>query len=328
MSVPETSVRLESGVTALEYHRVHLARGRSVWRALLGSVLVAVGTFGAVPVALMLVFGLGGALLGDGFVATVEKITDPESVTPTMMAYLLLSLACAIPVVWLVTFTLQHLRLGWVTSVVGRMRWGYFWRCMGFAALALTATLMVGSLVPATGDAGPALDGVNEFTTTAVAMALVIVLIVPFQAAAEEYVFRGYLTQAFGGLFSHPVVARVIAVGVPAFLFALAHGAQDPPIFVDRLAFGIVAGVLVLATGGLEAAIAMHVLNNFVAFALALAFTDMESALNPTGGSWWSLPSTLTQSLVYLGLVWWWARRSGLATTVEAPVLASPARPV
>src|SRR5690606_10322147 len=147
---------------------------------------------------------------------------------------------------------------------------------------------------------------------------------VPFQAAGEEYLFRGYLTQAFGGLFNAPWVSRAAAVLVPALLFALAHGAQDPPIFVDRLAFGLVAGVLVIATGGLEAAIAMHVLNNFVAFGLALAFTDMTSALNPTGGTWWSLPSTLTQSFVYLALAAWAARRVGLANQVWGAVVLAP----
>ena len=101
------------------------------------------------------------------------------------------------------------------------------------------------------------------------------------------------------------------AVLIPAVLFALAHGAQDAPVFVDRLAFGIVAGILVIATGGLEAGIAMHVLNNFLAYGFALAFSDMTTALNPTGGSWWTLPTTLTQSLVYLALAIWAARRMG-----------------
>ena len=32
----------------------------------------------------------------------------------------------------------------------------------------------------------------------------------------------------------------------------------------------------------------------------------MGTALNPTGGSWWSIPVTLTQSLVYLGLALLW----------------------
>ena len=65
----------------------------------------------------------------------------------------------------------------------------------------------------------------------------------------------------------------------------------------------------------------MHVLNNFLAFGLALAFGDMASTLNPTGSSWWSIPVTLTQSLVYLVLAVLVARRMGLATTTTGRVL-------
>ena len=161
----------------------------------------------------------------------------------------------------------------------------------------------------------------NDFTSTTRDFLLVIVILTPLQAAGEEFAFRGYLMQAFGGLFSSPV----IAVALSSVLFALAHGlAQDLPVFVDRLAFGLVAGALVVLTGGLEAAIAMHVLNNFLAYGLALAFTDMSSALNPTGGSWWSLPGTLTESLVYLALATWWARRTGVASTASAPEAPIP----
>jgi hypothetical protein len=78
-----------------------------------------------------------------------------------------------------------------------------------------------------------------------------------------------------------------------------------------------VAGILVIATGGLEAGIAMHVLNNFVAYGFALAFSDMTTALNPTGGSWWTLPTTLTQSLVYLALAIWAARWMGVSNVVD-----------
>lgn len=327
MSDLQSNVRDASEVAELEYHQVHRARGRGVWRPLLGSILVAVGVFGVVPVALLLAFGFAGMVGGQSFGDATAQLADVTDPTPAMLAYLMLSLAAGIPVVWLVTLTLHHLRLGWVTSVAGRMRWRYFVHCLGLSVVALFATLVVGALVPTTGSQA-ALDGLNEFTPTLRAFVVVVVLLVPFQAAAEEYVFRGYLTQACGGLFNHPVVSRTVAVVVPAVLFALAHGAQDPPVFVDRLAFGLVAGVLVLVTGGLEAAIAMHVLNNVVAFGLALAFTDLGTALNPTGGSWWSLPGTLTQSLVYLGLAWWVARARGLRTSAPRPVLASPVRPV
>ena len=149
------------------------------------------------------------------------------------------------------------------------------------------------------GQSGDVSGHANAFTSTTRDYLLVIAFLTPFQAAGEEYLFRGYLTQAFGGLFHRAWVA----VLVPAFLFGLAHGlGQSVPVFFDRFAFGLVAGTLVVLTGGLEAGIAMHVLNNWLAFGLALAYGDMTSTLNPTGGSWWSIPVTLTQSLVYLGL--------------------------
>ena len=140
-----------------------------------------------------------------------------------------------------------------------------------------------------------------------------MLLLTPFQAAGEEYFFRGYLTQAFGGSSRGRRAWQGARDRGPAVLFAIAHGlGQSVPLFFDRLAFGLVAGVLVIYTGGLEAGIAMHVLNNFLAFGLALAFGDMGTALNPTGGSWWNIPVTLTQSLVYLGLAVLVARRMGL----------------
>ena len=75
----------------------------------------------------------------------------------------------------------------------------------------------------------------------------------------------------------------------------------------------------------------MHVLNNWLAFGLALAFGDMASTLNPTGGSWWSIPVTLTQSLVYLGLLPGRGRRMGLADrtdpAVRPAVLVASGRP-
>ena len=113
---------------------------------------------------------------------------------------------------------------------------------------------------------------------------------------------------------------RTQAVAYPYFVVAmLFYGLQ--------MAFGLLAGVLVILTGGLEAGIAMHVLNNFLAFGVALAYGDMASALNPSGGTWWSLPVTLTQSLGYLVLVLWAARRRGLVTTAgRAELVASGGR--
>ncbi|HEX2773301.1 MAG TPA: type II CAAX endopeptidase family protein, partial [Micromonosporaceae bacterium] len=256
-------------------------------------------------------FAVWFLLRGDPVIAGMERLLDLNDPTPAGLAYLNLTLASAIPVTWLLVRALHGVRPRWLASVRPRIRWGWFATCLGLSVLALVLTLVVSSLLPAVDQGTPISGDLNELTPTLRDFLLVVLLLTPLQAAGEEYAFRGYLTQAFGGIVRHPLPA----VLGPAFLFALAHGAQSAPVFVDRFAFGVLAGVLVILTGGLEAGIAMHMLNNWLAFGMALAFGDMASALNPTGGSWWSLPVTLTQSLGYLALVLWVARRRGLGTT-------------
>ena len=302
----------------VEYHQVQRALGRwghrGWWRPVVGILLLVVMLLLVVQVGLIVALTLGLLLTGtDDVQAEVTRILDTDAVTPLGLAYLNVSIAAAIPVVVVIALLLHRLRPGWLASVTGRMRWRWLLTCVGLAVVALVATLVVSAFLPAQGEGAEVGGSLNSWTPELRNFVLVVVFLTPLQAAGEEYAFRGYLTQAFGGLFG----SRVAAVLLPALLFALAHGAQDLPVFFDRFAFGLVAGVLVIATGGLEAGIAMHVLNNFLAFGLALAFSDMTSALNPTGGSWWNIPVTLTQSLTYLVLAIWAARRMGIANTVD-----------
>jgi membrane protease YdiL (CAAX protease family) len=308
----------------LEYHEL-LRGGRwASWRVLLGVplALVAVVLVQSVPVV---VWTIGLMAQGRSY-DEVSEVATGGTVTPAFLAVVNLGWAFTIPVVLLVVWLMHRLRPGWVASVAGRIRWRFLIACFGLSFVALFANLLVSSLLPA--QSGDSISGsLNDFTAQTRNFALVILLLTPLQAAGEEYAFRGYLTQAFGGLLAGlgPWVSRSVAVVVPALLFATAHGAgQGWPIFTDRFAFGVVAGILVIATGGLEAGIALHVLNNFLAFGIALAFGDMTSALNATGGSWWSLPSTLTQAVVYTALSIWMARRMGLATRTAPVVLAAP----
>ena len=110
---------------------------------------------------------------------------------------------------------------------------------------------------------------------------------------------------------------------VTAALFALAHGTQNFPLFFDRFAFGLIAAWLVTRTGGLEAGIALHVLNNFLAFGLALSYGDLSETLNVSEASWWNILLTVTQSAVYAGLVLVVARQDGPAD--PHPDAAAPA---
>ena len=224
------------------------------------------------PFVVSIPFVIWFAANGRGVADQFERMVDLDNATPIGLAYLNLLLASAIPVTWLLIRILHGLRPRWLSSVLPRLRWRYLLVCFALAFVALFATLLVSAILPAQ-DTGTEMSGhVNDFTSTTRDFLLVVLFLTPLQAAGEEYAFRGYLTQAFGGLFR----SRIAAVVIPATLFALAHGVgQSPPIFFDRFAFGLVAGTLVILTGGLEAGIAMHVLNNWLAFGIALAFGDL-----------------------------------------------------
>lgn len=305
---------------AVDYHQLQ-RRGRpGVWRPVVGVLLLLFGLFVLAPFGAFAPVIAWLVATGQPVGAGLESVVDLDDVTPLGLAYVNIVLASAIPIAILINLALHGLGPGWLMSVARRIRWRFLMACLGLSVVALVATVIVSSVLPQAGG-GELSTAANDFTSTTRDFLLVVLLLTPLQAAGEEFAFRGYLMQAFGGIFP----SRVVAVVLSSLLFALAHGiGQDLPIFVDRLAFGLVAGTLVLLTGGLEAGIAMHVLNNFLAFGLALAFTDMSSALNPTGGTWWSLPGTLTQSLVYLGLATWLARRMGLAVTAEPAILEAP----
>lgn len=322
--VPLSEAEVAAAYPPLEYHQLHRAGDRGWWRPLLGVVAVVVGMQVLLPLGILALFVGGLAATGAGSDA-IDALLDSDDLQPLTLAYLMVSLALLTPLVWLVTRVLHGLRPRWTTSVAPRMRWAFFAACMALSVVALLASMVVSVLVasidphalPGESEVG----GLNAFTATTRDFLLVIVLLTPLQAAGEEYLFRGYLTQVAGGIFSRPAVARTVAVVAPALLFALAHGAQDPAVFFDRFAFGLAAGVLVILTGGLEAGIALHVMNNWFAFGLALAFGDMSTVLTPTGGSWLSIPVTLTQELVFLGLALAVHRGMGLARHADSAVL-------
>ena len=283
------------------------------WRPLVGSVLLLVLVFAVVPLIAGTLAFVALLAAGNSTEEATAVLDVTAETTPAGLALLNIVIALAIPATWAVTWWLHRLKPRWLSSVGPRLRWRFLFVCLVLSVVALLASLAVSLLLPLAPGEAP-VGEVNDFTSRTRDFMLVILLLTPLQAAGEEYLFRGYLTQAFGSLVWARRASQALAVLGPALIFALFHGlSQDAPVFFDRFAFGVVAGILVIRTGGLEAAIAMHVLNNFLAFGLALAFGDLTTALTATGGSsWWMILSTLTQSLVYLGLATWVAKAMGI----------------
>ena len=76
----------------------------------------------------------------------------------------------------------------------------------------------------------------------------------------------------------------MVAAVVTAALFSLAHLPGDLPTFLDRFAFGLAASAVVWLTGGLEAAIVLHGVNNVLVFVLAGALGDGVATESVPGG--------------------------------------------
>jgi membrane protease YdiL (CAAX protease family) len=283
------------------------------WKPVLGIVIVIFGMLIVAPLVLMPVLALAVWTEGGDFAKKFQDAATLTTVDPAALLYLNLVLGSMVLVTWFVIRVVHRMRPRWLASVMPKIRWKFLFACLGLAAVALIAQILVGELVPGGGEG---LGGkVNSFTGTSLAVALVVVLTTPLQAAGEEYVFRGYLMQAVGALFGN----KWIAIVVTATVFALAHGGQNPPLFFDRFMFGLIAGWLVIRTGGLEAGIAMHILNNFLAFGAALAFGNLTDTLTVSHVSWWNIVLTLTQSGVYAVLVLWLAKKMNLQTTTRPP---------
>jgi uncharacterized protein len=160
-------------------------------------------------------------------------------------------------------------RGGWRTllSVDRRIRWRWLALCLAVAVgegvLSAIADAVFAALGAPLGPPPGAWVGWPRFAPLAVA---VMVAIVP-QAIAEEVVFRGTVLQALGAW----VRPAWFAILVSSVVFAEGHE-WSLPSFVATSVFGLVLGWLTVRTGGLEAAIALHVLHN-VSFFLTWAAT-------------------------------------------------------
>jgi len=300
------------------------------WKPPLG-ILLAIVSFFVIQVALTGLLA-AGVLAEHGTQDFARHFADAGSlkdVTPWTMLYVNLGLASLTLVAWFVVRVVHGMRFRWLVSVLPGVRWRFFFASLGLAVVALGASLVLGAFLPgdANGTAGTAHVPTGQLLVTAI----VILVTTPLQAMGEEFGFRGYLMQAFGSFMDDfaellgataraaRIIAQTFALLLTSACFALAHGTQNFPLFFDRFVFGLMAGLVVILVGGLEAGIALHILNNLVAFGVAIAYDQLDSTLTVSEASWWQIPITLVQNGIFLLLVVWLARRMGLRNKTAPP---------
>ena len=111
---------------------------------------------------------------------------------------------------------------------------------------------------------------------------------------------------------------------ISAVVFMSLHLAQDVWLNAFYLLFALLASLLVWRTGGLEAAVALHVVNNLTSM-VTLPFVDFSDMFNRQAGA--GDASMLLQfalMAIAVGLVLWRARVVGVVTE-NAPAALPPA---
>jgi membrane protease YdiL (CAAX protease family) len=308
-------------VTAYPYHRLDRTDpGYRWWRPL----AVAPIAFVLYIVFSLIVFGLV-ELVAFGTLSDVDydrytfQSTSANAVItdPLALVVLLAGVAVMAPALWIARIIVRAGSFGRMSSVVGRLRWRWLFVAL-LPAVAYTGVQSLITLVVGPAITGEGLGDPTTPTTTYLLLLVVLILLVPFQASAEEYVFRGFVLQAVGGWVRWWPVA-VLASSVP---FVLGH-LYNWWGLGEILVFALVTAWLTIRTGGLEAAIGVHVLNNLVAFGLpALGFENLTVA----DGSPESLVMAVVLMPLYALAVDRLFRHSGLSSvrTVERAPLAAP----
>ncbi len=177
--------------------------------------------------------------------------------------------------------------------------------------------------------ADPSNFTINYKSETLFYLILISLLFVPFQAAFEEVLFRGYLMQGFTVLAKN----RWFPVLMTSLLFGLMH-AFNPEVdefgfftmMPQYFIFGLVFGLITILDDGIEAAIGAHTANNVF---LCVMVTHESSALQTqavykqhTIYPWVEFTSLLISGIVFLiilKIIFKWKNISGLLGKVEKP---------
>ncbi|WOT40608.1 CPBP family intramembrane glutamic endopeptidase [Streptomyces coeruleorubidus] len=301
------------------YHRMARRTGRHRWwRPLLSTALF-------LPSWLLLILLLYAFSYAIGTAAGYPELPDGGvDLGPLRNTALdLMYIAITLPLILLAVRWTERRPAGTLSSVTGRLRFRWLAWCLLAALLPVTLLALTTVLLPDDGSSSgepAAWVGVRSFLVSLAVLAV----FVPVQAAAEEYVFRGWLIQAAGAFLRSPWFAVLPQAG----LFASAHGWGTTWGFIDLLLFGLVAGWLTIRTGGLEATIALHTLNNLLAFGVSAAVVDGLSSDDTAADAPWQLAlADMAIVLLYATIILRVARRhrpQRLAPEVAPP----PAPPV
>jgi membrane protease YdiL (CAAX protease family) len=291
------------------YHDFYRAPGRPWWWS-----LITIGGAGLALALSVVVILVGGLMLGLDL-----GLDQPDVTTVDMFLLNNVSLAAWLPLVVLVSWLVYRQGWGWLSSVTGRMRWRWLALSAGLAAVLLIGQSALDF----------ALVGWPELAAgpDTVVLLVGLLLTTPLQAAAEEYATRGLLSRAVAALWPRRRVGLVLAWLVSSAVFMGLHMSSD--LWLNLYYFGVASGLwwVTQRSGGLEAAVAYHVLNNLISEAV-LPWSDLSRIFDREAGvgSPWTLLS-LVWLAVYVAAVEYASRRLKLVRQAAPGAVQAMAAP-
>lgn len=302
--------------TPTEYHQFWRSAKYRWWRGALAIVVAGVGWF-----LLQIVFTVVYVAILRATGRSTAGFTSGRT-TPGSFVLNNVAVATAVPVALLTAWLMIGQRPKWLTSVAGGMRWRWMGRvCAVIVPVWLVYTALQWWVYGV-------VASLSWKPEQSLFLIVSILVTTPFQAAGEEYLLRGVLARAIGSWIPGRFSALIVASGGSAIVFMLLHGAGDPWLNLFYFTFGVCAALITWRTGGLEAAIVLHVVNNLLSEA-TLPFTDISQLFNRHAGT--GSPWILVDVAVIVGatvLVMWLAKAYGVQRSGACTPEGTPRPPV
>lgn len=275
------------------------------WSWLVGMAFIGSFTTGCILLARN-IYSLFPVTLGN----LITKSFSSETFTYILLLINFLPIFVAI----IIAQKIWHLRpIKKLLTSASRFRWNYLFRTM-FIIFVFYGLLSFGEFLIFPNE----YEALQFQTNFSVYFKLLIItlIFVPFQAASEELLCRGYLNQALVKYIGSPWVVFIITSAGFAALHAgnpEASG-QLGPYLSSIFLFGMAMCVLLYFEGGIESAIGAHIANNVFVFALLgyedpyLPNTSLFTLGEPVIG-WKDFGIEVVMTIILIALIIWANRK-------------------
>ena len=223
----------------------------------------------------------------------IWMVVDPSSIkdlvgangqivtTPGVFLGNNLMVAADVIVCPLVAWLFYRQGFGWLVSVVGRFRWKWALLTLGVFIVGYAIEMVIEIVVT-----GPQKYGLDDlrWQSSSWFMLLAILLTTPFQCAGEEFQARALLPRLVAAIVPVRGLSLALSALVPSVVFMLLHDAQDPWLNLNYFCVALLMWLLAYRTGGIEASIALHLVNNLFS-EWTLPFTNISDMFDRSQGT-------------------------------------------